>query len=95
MVLEKIPGSLVRTNGFSLDMPSGLELRYSDRFALRGGIDSNQQPTFGAGLRLGGLTLDYAFSPAYSDNLGNIILFLPISTLTGYLIKILLSILHN
>jgi hypothetical protein len=72
MVLEKIPGSLVRTNGFSLDMPSGLELRYSDRFALRGGIDSNQQPTFGAGLRLGGLTLDYAFSPDTQNNLGNI-----------------------
>jgi long-subunit fatty acid transport protein len=64
-------GALFNSGQMTFDLPVGMEIAYTDRFALRAGLDSNREATLGAGFRLGGLYLDYSYS-GYSNALGNI-----------------------
>lgn len=73
---------LVSSSAFSVDPRFGLELSYQKNIWLRAGVGNfqkikkeddptqktlNFQPNFGVGLRLGGLTIDYALT-----NIGNV-----------------------
>lgn len=73
---------LVSSSAFSIDPRFGLELAYQKNIWLRAGVGNfqniknetdpskkelNFQPNFGVGLRLGGLTIDYALT-----NIGNV-----------------------
>jgi len=55
----------------SLDIFSGLEIRYGKYLALRGGMDDLQRFTTGIGFSIPKITFDYAFT-AYQSELGNI-----------------------
>jgi hypothetical protein len=68
--------TLISGNTFSIDPYLGTEVQYRDLLSLRGGLSNFQQisndldgskelsfqPTFGIGLSLGRLTIDYAFT---------------------------------
>ena len=45
----------------SVNPRAGLEYRYANVFAIRGGYSDTQDLTFGAGIHLPKLYLDYAF----------------------------------
>ncbi len=68
---EALPEAPVETEHFSLETPLGLEVSFLERFSVRMGLDGRREPAFGAGISLGGFTVDYAFSSS-ADNLGNI-----------------------
>lgn len=51
----------------SLDVQAGLEYSYKDRVFLRGGYTDLEQITFGAGVKLPKLNIDYAFTRQNSD----------------------------
>ncbi len=51
----------------SLDVQAGLEYSYKDRVFLRGGYTDLKQITFGAGVKLPKLNIDYAFTKQNSD----------------------------
>lgn len=71
VTFDGLPGGTIEAGPVAMDFPIGLEISYSNRFALRAGIDENRQLSLGAGFSLGGVAIDYAFS-SYGDDLGNV-----------------------
>lgn len=64
--------SLASAGPVSFDMHAGLEYGFKDLFALRVGYNDVKQLTFGAGVKLPKLNLDYSFAKFDgSDQLGN------------------------
>ena len=64
--------SLVSAGPVSFDMHAGLEYGFKDLFALRVGYNDVKQLTFGAGVKLPKLNLDYSFAKFDADDqLGN------------------------
>lgn len=65
--------SLISAGPMSLDVHSGLEYRFRDLVMLRAGYNDVKMMTFGAGVRLPKLAVDYSFvSFGKEDQLGNI-----------------------
>jgi len=71
MYLEAVPDAMIENDYLSLESPFGLEIAYHERIFARVGLDENERMTLGAGLMLGGFSMDYAFT-SYADELGNI-----------------------
>lgn len=64
--------SLANVGPVSFDMHAGLEYGFKDLFALRVGYNDVKQLTFGAGVKLPKLNLDYSFAKFDgNDQLGN------------------------
>lgn len=64
--------SLANVGPVSFDMHAGLEYGFKDLFALRVGYNDVKQLTFGAGVKLPKLNLDYSFAKFDgTDQLGN------------------------
>lgn len=64
--------SLAAVGPVSFDMHTGLEYGFKDLFALRVGYNDVKQLTFGAGVKLPKLNIDYSFAKFDgSDQLGN------------------------
>jgi len=64
--------SLANLGPVSFDMHAGLEYGFKDLFALRVGYNDVKQVTFGAGVKLPKLNLDYSFAKFDgNDQLGN------------------------
>lgn len=69
-------GTLIGTNAFSIDPHAGIEIGYDELIFLRGGVNNIQkqtnnksfseetdiQPSFGAGVKLKGMKIDYALT---------------------------------
>jgi hypothetical protein len=64
--------SMIHLGGVSIDVHSGLEYQFKNVVFLRAGYSDVKQPTFGAGLHLPKLSIDYSFVKFDNqDQLGN------------------------